>query len=142
MLLTHRHRRSASRPVLNMASMIDVVFLLLIFFMCTSSFSTPESNLPTQLPSIGPSVQRPEDDFEPIRIGLAGNVLAVSIRMDGRVCADMVELERRLADRRAVADVPVVIEGQGDVPFGDLIATLDLCYKLDFGRVAFSAGGD
>ena len=37
-------------PSFNMSSMTDVVFLLLIFFMLTSSFITP-SGLPVSLPS-------------------------------------------------------------------------------------------
>ena len=37
-------------PSLNMASMTDLIFLLLVFFMLTSSFVTP-SGLPVNLPS-------------------------------------------------------------------------------------------
>lgn len=37
-------------PAFNMASMTDLIFLLLIFFMLTSSFVTP-SGLPVNLPS-------------------------------------------------------------------------------------------
>ncbi len=44
MKLTSRKVRSRSLE-LNMTSMIDVVFLLLIFFMVTASFVTTERNL-------------------------------------------------------------------------------------------------
>ena len=37
-------------PTFNMSSMTDIIFLLLIFFMLTSSFITP-SGLPVNLPS-------------------------------------------------------------------------------------------
>jgi biopolymer transport protein ExbD len=40
-----RHRGSAFDGTLPMTSMIDVVFLLLIFFMVTASMSAPESDL-------------------------------------------------------------------------------------------------
>jgi biopolymer transport protein ExbD len=41
-------------PSFSMASMTDLIFLLLIFFMLTSSFVTP-SGLPVNLPSSKPS---------------------------------------------------------------------------------------
>jgi len=42
--------RNKVDPAFNMASMTDMIFLLLIFFMLTSSFVTP-SGLPVNLPS-------------------------------------------------------------------------------------------
>lgn len=47
MELNRKHKVNAS---FNMSSMTDVIFLLLIFFMLTSSFITP-SGLPVNLPS-------------------------------------------------------------------------------------------
>lgn len=38
-------------PMFNMAGMTDLIFLLLVFFMLTSSFVTP-SGLPVNLPSV------------------------------------------------------------------------------------------
>ena len=42
--------RNKVDPAFNMSSMTDLIFLLLIFFMLTSSFITP-SGLPVSLPS-------------------------------------------------------------------------------------------
>ena len=48
--------REGNPPIeLNLTSMIDVFFLLLIFFVCTSSFDEPEKNLPTKLATQGPA---------------------------------------------------------------------------------------
>jgi biopolymer transport protein ExbD len=46
--------RNKVDPAFSMASMTDLIFLLLIFFMLTSSFVTP-SGLPVNLPSSKPS---------------------------------------------------------------------------------------
>lgn len=46
--------RNKIDPAFSMASMTDLIFLLLIFFMLTSSFVTP-SGLPVNLPSSKPS---------------------------------------------------------------------------------------
>lgn len=124
-----------------MASMIDVVFLLLIFFMCTSSFRALEGRLPAQLPRTGTGSQGELEDFDPIRIVLSRGAGQIQTRCDGRVCANFEVLLNHLKALRAVADVPVVIEGQTGVPFGLMVRALDTCYRADLRRVAFSAKG-
>ena len=140
-MLLSRQKRERSRPELNMASMIDIVFLLLIFFMCTSSFSKPEADIPTQLPRAGAGKQASEEDFDPIRINLIKGDQGVQVVCDGVVCKSFDALTAKLRARREVADVPVVIDGQGDVPFGMMVGALDACYTANFWRVAFSARG-
>jgi biopolymer transport protein ExbD len=140
MLLT-RQSKTLSRPVLNMASMIDVVFLLLIFFMCTSSFQKLENDLPTQLPQVGVGQDRQADDFDPVRIRLTRSGAGVLVTCDGLACATFDELAEQLRARRAIADVPVIIEGQGTVAFRHMVRALDACYREDLRRVAFSARG-
>ncbi len=46
-------------PSFSMASMTDLIFLLLVFFMLTSSFVTP-SGLPVSLPTSKPSKMLPQ----------------------------------------------------------------------------------
>ncbi len=46
-------------PSFSMASMTDLIFLLLVFFMLTSSFITP-SGLPVSLPTSKPSKMLPQ----------------------------------------------------------------------------------
>ena len=121
--------------------MIDVVFLLLIFFMCTSSFRPPEGRLPTQLPREGPRAVMSDAEFDPIRLELRRTEEDVRVFIDEQACATMDVLFERLGDRRILADVPVLIEGQTGVPFGRMVAVLDTCYRADFHRVAFSAKG-
>ena len=53
MRLAPAHRRSARPGHLPMTSMIDVVFLLLIFFMVTANFSQDEERLPAALQADG-----------------------------------------------------------------------------------------
>jgi len=53
MRLGRPHRPTTSRSAVPMTPMIDVVFLLLIFFMVTSSFSEREDRLPSALAAEG-----------------------------------------------------------------------------------------
>ncbi len=139
MLLT-RQSRQPPRPELNMASMIDVVFLLLIFFMCTSSFQKLENDLPAQMPQAG-QAQTQETPLEPVRIRASRVNNATIFQCGDNACATPAALVQRLKALRALGDAQVIIEGQGDVPFGDMVAALDACYQADLRRVAFSAKG-
>ncbi|MCF7958541.1 MAG: biopolymer transporter ExbD [Phycisphaerae bacterium] len=135
-----RQTYKPERPSLNMAAMIDVVFLLLIFFMCTTSFTPPESELLAQLPRIEAG-QGGREDFEPVRIYLsvAESNPAVLIQCDGLGCDDFSHLREMLTARKAIADVRVIIGGDPTVPFEYMVQAMDVCYDAGLERVAFSA---
>lgn len=48
---SRRFSRSGHEPSLNLAPLVDVVLLLVLFFMVSTTFITPESALPVQLPT-------------------------------------------------------------------------------------------
>ena len=135
-----RQTRKPGRIELNMASMIDVVFLLLIFFMCTSTF-TLEKELRSHLPQASGAAAAEPPDFGPVRIKLSSLGKGVLITCDGTSCSDLDALVKALEARRAVADMAVIIEGQGTVPFRYMAGALDACHRADLHRVAFSAKG-
>lgn len=63
-----------SRADLNMTSMIDVVFLLLIFFIVSVEFRTIEGLLPTNLPPQGvPAVTTAEEPLDPVRLVISND---------------------------------------------------------------------
>ncbi len=143
MLLT-RQKQNPIPPQLNMASMVDVVFLLLIFFMCTSSFTQIEDKLTTQLSQVGSATKQETIELPPIRISLqcsaSGDVLITCENEIFRE-SEFKNLVKKLEEWRAIDDMRVIIEGQGTVPFGSMVRALDACYKADLRQVAFSAKG-
>jgi len=58
-------RRGTPRLVLNLASMIDVVFLLLIYFMITITVWTPEDRLQSALHVDREAASGSDTDFQP-----------------------------------------------------------------------------
>jgi len=124
-----------------MAPMIDIVFLLLIFFMCTSSFNENEGQLPAQMPQTSLQARRLIEDFDPVRIVLQTTPAGIEVQCDGQHCAGFDALLAKLEARRTIADTPVIIEGRKGVPFGPMVAAMDMCYRANFRRVAFSARG-
>ena len=62
----YQRRQPGSIMNLNLTSMIDVVFLLLFFFLAASRFTVPEGTLPADLPKKGaaaPGIEIPRGPF-------------------------------------------------------------------------------
>ncbi len=70
-------------PLLDISSLIDVCFLLLIYFIVTSTIQPREQDLPMTMPSSQPSDERP--DIEPMLISVSpsGAVLVNKVQVDG-----------------------------------------------------------
>ena len=119
-------KRSSVAGTLSLTPLIDVVFLLLIFFLVTSRFDEEERRLPIELPvatSAMPMTQRPREVA--IDIDREGNFYANGQGLP----AD--ELETVL--RRAVANNPtnqvVVIRADAGVPFQPVVSAMDMCNR-------------
>jgi len=127
-----------------MTPMIDVVFLLLIFFVATASFQIPEQVLPTSLLAAGTAdtdVQiEPDPQLERVVVKLA--------LVDGQTRFVINEEPREtLQEVRAVLQavagidpsLPVVLDAGGDVPLGDVIDVYDVCRLVGFDKIQFAA---
>ena len=139
MLLT-RQKRKPPAPALNMTPMIDIIFQLLVFFMCTATFSV-ENILRSQLPSSSQAAKAEAagQDFPPTRVRVAALTKGVLVCCDGTPCKDFDDLVGKLKARRAILDdkLRVVIEGEGAVRFGDMARALDACREAGLENVAF-----
>jgi biopolymer transport protein ExbD len=127
-----------------MTPMIDVVFQLMIFFICTASFQLAEELLPTSLAEAGGTSTRSPIEIEPEleRILVRGTHADGSTRwiVNERPCDSLVEVRQVL---RAVAKIdralPVILDVAGDVPLGDMIDVYDLCRLEGFEKIQFAA---
>jgi biopolymer transport protein ExbD len=112
---------------LNMTPLIDVVFLLLIFFLVATRFAQDDRELPVQLPSAASAVPMTAEPTElVVNVDAAGQYMILGQRM----ALDKVESTLR----RAVADDPinqmVIIRGDRNVAFQAVVSVMDLCTKL------------
>ena len=69
----HRKHEAAedANPALDISSLIDVCFLLLIYFLVTSTIKPRESDLGMALPAANPSTEQP--DIDPLFIRIEGS---------------------------------------------------------------------
>jgi biopolymer transport protein ExbD len=131
-----RPRRRAS-PDINLTPLIDVVFLLLIFFMVSTTFND-DARLRLELPRA---------DGEPARAGemeLVELVVDVAGRfyVDGQqvLGTDAGTLRRALAEvAGSERELPVLIKADAKTPHQAVMTALDALGQLGLTRVAFAA---
>lgn len=128
-----------------MTPMIDVVFLLLVFFLCASSFDRPEQNLAASLAVAdnreGAGADTPPPELEEITVAARYDAGRTSWAVnDGAPTADLSELQSLLRRLAAVErSLPVTIDARPDVPMGDVVAAYDAARAAGFGRVVLAA---
>ncbi len=116
------------KPVINIASLVDVLFLLLIFFMVTSAF-VEQPNIKLELPSTKHS-----------EVSKMNNMV-LSIARDGKLflqdrLVDKKSLEKEL--RRVILDTGdevLVLKADKFVPYGVVIDIMDTVKGAGFRKV-------
>jgi biopolymer transport protein ExbD len=116
-------RRHEPPEDFQMAPMIDMVFLLLVFFMCVSTLAQADRGPVVELPKSAES-KVPEDlqDRATISVEADGSVLI------GKTKVEPAELSRRL--KTTLADNPrmrLQVRADQSVPFHDIKAVLKTC---------------
>ena len=123
MKFSGRDRRRAKTPTFALTSMLDVIFLLLCFFVTASVFSQWESEISISLPAASSSET-------PSR--LPGEVI-LNVARDGSVTVNARKLTLNdLGERlRKVADFypgqPVVIRADRETSYDSLVKVIDTC---------------
>ena len=116
------------KPVINIASLVDVLFLLLIFFMVTSAF-VEQPNIKLELPSTRHS-----------EVSKMNNMV-LSIARDGKLFlqdrpVDKKNLEKEL--RKVILDTGdevLVLKADKFVPYGVVIDIMDAVKGAGFRKV-------
>ena len=114
-------------PTLDMTPMIDVVFLLIIFFMVGARFSELERKFDVNLPAASDAkpLTNPPDE------------IVVNVYQDGRILMGseqksktLSQLQRDLEAARArFAEQAVLIRGEGEGRYQRIVDVLVVCHK-------------
>jgi biopolymer transport protein ExbD len=126
----------------SMTPMIDVVFQLLIYFLCTASFAMSEQILPATLPQLGSVAATPSkeiQELEVVRITLSQTDGGLHIQLNGNAVSNSADLRDRLRQLLALADLPAVLDVSPEVELGHVIAVYDSCLAAGMHQVHFSA---
>lgn len=125
----------------SMTPMIDVVFQLLIYFLCTASFQLAEQQLPTPLPQtgVGQVTETPAEvrELEMLRLVLKQPGEQLQMELNGQPCADVPTLRARLQQLVALANLPVIFDTAPEVQIGNLVAVYDACLAVGMRDIRF-----
>jgi biopolymer transport protein ExbD len=125
-----------------MTPMIDVVFQLLIYFLCTASFAASEQFLPTILPPTGAAANEPPreiQELELVEISLSQAADTLRIELNGNAVSSIAELRDRLLQLVALAKLPVVLDIGPEVHLSNVVAVYDLCVVIGLNGIHFAA---
>ena len=127
-------RNKSKAPQLALTSMLDVIFLLLCFFVTVSVFSQWENEITIKLPSAATAE-------EPDR--LPGEII-VNLAKDGAVTINgktlgLGDLQERLAKvAKFYPDQAVIIRADKDVRYELLVGVIDTCRAANVWNFSFA----
>ncbi len=124
----------ASEPSLNLTPMIDIVFLLIIFFMVGTQFAERERQFDVDLPTVSdaqPLTSRPDE----IVVNVIGEGI-VSVD-DERLTLPELELKLRIAQQN-YADQTVVLRGSGPDPYQQVVDVLATCHRAKITHISLA----
>jgi len=124
------------------APMIDLILVLMVFFMSTVALKQVENELGIALPSTGlPGTETAKND--PINIGID---IDGSVNWNGEVIApnedhDLMGLRDKLKEQIGYFGdkIPVVILPQPEVPHGRIVDVLNACSAAKIKNIAFGS---
>jgi biopolymer transport protein ExbD len=122
--------RASEEPEVNLTSLIDVVLLLLVFFMVSTSFER-ESQLRIQLPQadVSDSAAPPVDSLE-IMITAQGGYLVNEVALVNSRPATLRQAIRSVVgDER---DLPITIRADANVKHQSVVTAMDVVGRLGF----------
>lgn len=130
-----RARRARLSPILDLTPMVDVVFLLIIFFMVSTTFITLESGLPVDLPQ-AQSAEAQSEGMPTVTIDAGERIYLGGEEVD--ISSLVPALEASLREREQEV---VVLRADQSVSHGLTVRVMDAIKRAGAVRVAIAAGG-
>ncbi|MBW1894702.1 MAG: biopolymer transporter ExbD [Deltaproteobacteria bacterium] len=139
MKLKRREMNFQNRNSINITPLIDVIFLLMIFFLMTINFYTPEGVLANRLPQISSqeSDESPQDyETVRLRIKMIKEHTQLKIYLQERVVFSYADLLYYLD--QLPEEILIIIEPNNNVPYKHVIGVYNMCLKSKKKNLVFS----
>jgi len=118
----------------SLTPMIDVVFLLLIFFMVTTTFSK-ETSIKIQLPQADGEEAEPNKQRVRLTIGKEGKIYINDRPLENQSLAT---LTKELSAVGSDKQTPLIINADANAPIQSAISVLDVAKKVGFKSISFT----
>lgn len=129
-------RKAKEEPLIDMTSLIDVVFLLLLFFMVSTTFDRPAA-MKVRLPEAS-SVETPaaQPDRLELVIDAQGRMFLNDQQLvDSRVKTLKAAFVQAVGDRR---DLPLILRADRETPHHFVVAAMDAAAQLGFSNLSIA----
>jgi len=150
--MRRKKREGVEVSEMDLTPMIDVTFLLLIFFLLGTKFKEPEGKLDAYLPKDKgpPTTRKPQDSpveelIVRVRIDRSkdlyyqiGELTFLDIRRLESHLRQLYPIGIRVEDGKEKPQ-PVTIEPEAEANYKDVIAVLDACMRIGYTEISFSA---
>ncbi|MDH5436693.1 MAG: biopolymer transporter ExbD [Gammaproteobacteria bacterium] len=127
--------RKEREPEVNLTSLIDVVFLLLIFFMVSTTF-TRESDITIDLPQS--SNKQMTDDIKPLELVI--DQRGLYFINDKKVTSSSADMLKRALKKVTgdMKDPRLVIRADGKAPHQSVITAMDAARQMGIVKITFA----
>ncbi len=133
---------------INVTAMVDVIFCLCVFFMCSLHFREVEGKFDTWLPKGKGSQGENTGIITEIRVAVFWDeAKQETVRMLGqRAIQDDEDLQARIKSayddfvRMNKPDVPVTIDADARVPWAEIIDIVNICKREHIDKIEFAMG--
>lgn len=133
-----KFRRKARENVeINLASLIDVVFILLLFFVVTTTF-TRETQLRVDLPEAASGTPFEQTELKQLEVVIGADS---SYAVNGRSLVNNDRASLLAALQKASAgdhSLPLILSADGQAPHQAVIMAMDVAAKLGFAHLRIS----
>jgi len=135
-------------PELDMAPLIDMTFLLLIYFICTCTLIMPEADLSIRLPGMvaqATTVDMPDEQM--IEVRKTGEIYLNDRTFDSATSTDLPELvatltRYRLSAKATGAKALITIMADGDTSHQRVMDVMNACAAAKLKDVSFAGSGE
>ena len=129
--------RRAEPPRVDITPLIDVVFLMLIFFMVSTTFDK-QTQLKVDLPQASPQ-EAAEQEKEKIEITIdpEGQFYVNERELVKHDAETLRRTLQKIADGRV--DLPIIVSGDRNAPLQSMMTVLDVAAQLGMSRLSFVA---
>lgn len=140
---------SEDNPVaINVIPMVDVIFCLCVFFMCSFKFKQLEGKFDSWLPRNKGSEGSPQSEIQEIRIAMFWDEQTSKVRRQFgmRTVDDDTQLNELIRGSyedwkaKGKPDVPVIIDGDERVPWEEVLKIVNIAKGLQIDNIEFALG--
>jgi len=134
---------------INVVPMVDVIFCLCVFFMCSFKFKQIEGKFDSWLPKDkGLGAMSASDVIKEIRVAMFWDegTQTTTRQLGSRRVQNDDELQRLIREghddavRTGNPDIPITIDADARVPWKDVINVVNLCKREKLEKIEFAFG--